>query len=62
MQVIWSPAALREIDHIYGYIAQFSPRAAEHMVIEILAEGDRLEAVEPAGARRCRSRWQRRDL
>jgi addiction module RelE/StbE family toxin len=43
VEVIWSPAALREIDHIYRYLAQFNPRAAENMVREILAAGDSLE-------------------
>ena len=43
MQVTWSPAALREIEHIYRYIVRFNPRAAEHMVMEILAAGDSLE-------------------
>ncbi len=43
MQVIWSPAALREIENIYRYIAQFNPRAAENMVREILSAGDSLE-------------------
>lgn len=35
MRVIWSPSALREIEHIYRYIAQFNPRAAENMVMDI---------------------------
>jgi addiction module RelE/StbE family toxin len=43
VQVIWSPAALREVEHIYRYLAQFNPRAAETMVMEILAAGDSLE-------------------
>ena len=43
MHVIWAPAALREIEHIYRYIAQFNPRAAEDMAMEILAAGDSLE-------------------
>ena len=43
VRVIWSPAALREIDHIYRYLAQFNPSAAENMVGEILAAGDSLE-------------------
>ncbi|MGH7114647.1 MAG: type II toxin-antitoxin system RelE/ParE family toxin [Stellaceae bacterium] len=43
MQVIWSPAALHEIEHIYPYLAQFNPRAAENMVMEILAAGGNLE-------------------
>jgi plasmid stabilization system protein ParE len=37
------PASLRDIDHIYRYIAQFNPRAAENLVKEILAAGDALE-------------------
>ena len=43
MQVIWSPASLRDVDHIYRYIAQFNPRAAQNLVKEILAAGDALE-------------------
>ena len=49
MRVIWSPAALREIHHIYRYIAQFDPRAAEHMIMEILAAGDSLESFPCRG-------------
>ena len=49
MQVIWSPAALREIEHIYRYIAQFNPRAAQNMVMEILAAGDSLETFPYRG-------------
>ena len=43
MRVIWSPSALREIDRIYRYIAQFNPRAAENTARAILAAGDSLE-------------------
>jgi addiction module toxin, RelE/StbE family len=42
VQVVWSPAALREIESIYRYIAQFNPQAASNMVREILAAGDNL--------------------
>lgn len=49
MQIIWSPAALREIEHIYRYIAQFNPRAAENMVSEILSAGDSLESFPYRG-------------
>jgi toxin ParE1/3/4 len=49
VQVIWSPAALREIEHIYRYIAQFNPRAAQNMVMEILAAGDSLETFPHRG-------------
>lgn len=42
MQVVWSPAALREIESIHRYIAQFNPQAAVNMVREILAAGDNL--------------------
>ena len=49
MQVIWSPAALREIEHIYRYIAQFNPRAAQNMIMEILAAGDSLETFPYRG-------------
>ena len=43
MPVIWSPAALREIEHIYRYIARFNPRAAANITRELLAAGDSLE-------------------
>ncbi len=49
MQVIWSPAALREIEQIYRYIAGFDPRAAENMVREILTVGDSLESFPHRG-------------
>jgi toxin ParE1/3/4 len=49
VQVIWSPAALREIEHIYRYIAQFNPHAAQNMVMEILAAGDSLETFPYRG-------------
>jgi toxin ParE1/3/4 len=42
VQVIWSPAALREISQIHSYIAQFNPRAAAKLAEELLAAGDSL--------------------
>jgi plasmid stabilization system protein ParE len=69
VQVIWSPAGLCEIEHIYRYIAQFGPRAAERMVMEILAAGDSLEtfpqwraAPTRSGARRTQGLVGRRSL
>ncbi|MFZ3234442.1 MAG: type II toxin-antitoxin system RelE/ParE family toxin [Stellaceae bacterium] len=59
MQVIWSPAALREIEQIYRYIARFDPRAAENMVREILTVGDSLESFPYRG--RAVPRTQLRD-
>ena len=38
MQVVWSPAALREISEIQRYIAQFNPRAAAKLAEELLVE------------------------
>ena len=49
MEVIWSPAALRDIDHIYHYLAQFNPHAAENVAREILATGDSLESFPYRG-------------
>lgn len=49
MRVIWSPAALREIEHIYRYIARFNPHAAPDMAGEILAAGDSLERLPYRG-------------
>jgi toxin ParE1/3/4 len=42
VQVIWSPAALREISEIQRYIAQFNPRAAARLAEALLAAGDDL--------------------
>ena len=49
MQVIWSPAALREIAQIYAYLAQFNPRAAETIARALLAAGDSLAAFPDRG-------------
>ena len=42
MRVIWSPAALRQIEQIYRYIARSNPRAAADMVRRIIGVGDSL--------------------
>ncbi len=31
MRVVWSPSALRDIHHIYSYIARFNRHAAEDL-------------------------------
>jgi toxin ParE1/3/4 len=49
VQVIWSPAALREIAQIYAYIAQFNPRAAETLARALLMAGDSLAAFPDRG-------------
>ena len=49
MQVIWSPAALREIAQIYAYIAQSNPRAAETIARALLAAGDSLASFPNRG-------------
>ena len=49
MQVIWSPAALREIAGIYRYIAQFNPSAAAGLADELLSAGDSLETFPNRG-------------
>jgi toxin ParE1/3/4 len=49
VQVIWSPAALREITQIYAYIAQFNLRAAETLARALLAAGDSLAAFPDRG-------------
>ena len=38
-------AALREIERIYRYIAQFNPHAATNLANQILAAGDSLERL-----------------
>jgi len=49
VQVIWSPAALREISQIYNYIAQFNPRAAARLADELFAAGDSLVSFPNRG-------------
>jgi toxin ParE1/3/4 len=49
VRVIWSPAALREIERIYRYIAQFNPHAAANLATQILAAGDSLERLSLRG-------------
>ena len=49
MEVIWSPAALREIAQIYRYIAQFNPHAATSLAGELLSAGDSLEMFPHRG-------------
>jgi toxin ParE1/3/4 len=49
VQVIWSPAALREISEIQRYIAQFNPRAATKLAEELLAAGDSLVSFPNRG-------------
>ena len=43
MRVVWSPSALRDIRHVYSYIARFNQRAAEDAV------GDSLERFPQRG-------------
>lgn len=49
MQVIWSPAALREILHIYNYIARFNPTAAANLADRLFEAGDSLETFPDGG-------------
>ncbi|HYU14021.1 MAG TPA: type II toxin-antitoxin system RelE/ParE family toxin [Stellaceae bacterium] len=49
MQVIWSPAALREISQIYHYIAQFNPHAAIKLAEELFTAGDSLVTFPSRG-------------
>jgi addiction module RelE/StbE family toxin len=46
MQVIWSPASLRQIQHIHDYIARDNPGAAIEMA-EVLFEAGRSLDVFP---------------
>ena len=49
MRVVWSPSALRDIRHIYRYIARFNQRAAEDLARELVAAGDSLESFPQRG-------------
>jgi plasmid stabilization system protein ParE len=49
VQVIWSPAALREITHIYNYIAHFNPAAAMRLAERLFAAGDSLSDFPDRG-------------
>ena len=49
MRVVWSPSALRDIRHIYSYIAGFNRRAAEDLARELVAAGDSLETFPQRG-------------
>jgi len=49
VQVVWSPSALRDIRHIYSYIARFNRRAAEDLARELVAAGDSLETFPRRG-------------
>lgn len=49
MQVIWSPAALQEISHIYNYIVRFNPMAAAKLADNLLAAGDSLTMLPHRG-------------
>ncbi|HJU16316.1 MAG TPA: type II toxin-antitoxin system RelE/ParE family toxin [Stellaceae bacterium] len=49
MRVVWSPSSLRDVHHIYNYIARFNPRAAEDLARELVAAGDSLTAFPYRG-------------
>jgi toxin ParE1/3/4 len=49
VQVIWSPAALREIEQIYRYLTQFNPSAAAKLADELFSAGDSLETLPNRG-------------
>jgi len=42
MQVIWSPAALREVMRIFDYLIDFNPRAAAEVFNTLIETGDSL--------------------
>jgi len=49
VQVVWSPAALWEIGHIYNYIARFNPIAAANLAQRLFEAGDSLETLPDRG-------------
>lgn len=49
MRVVWSPSALRDIRHIYSYIAGFNRRAAEDLVHELVAVDDSWKTIPDRG-------------
>jgi toxin ParE1/3/4 len=49
VQVIWSPASLREVARIYRYIADFNPQAARKLAQELVVTGDSLAEFPERG-------------
>jgi toxin ParE1/3/4 len=49
VRVVWSPSALRDIDHAYRYVARFNRRAAEDLAQELVDAGDSLENFPQRG-------------
>ena len=43
MQVIGSPAALRQVARVYDYLVDFNPKAAAEVADALIAAGDSLE-------------------
>jgi len=42
MRVIWSPAALREVDRIMAYLMDFNPDAAQDVALSLIKTGNGL--------------------
>jgi addiction module RelE/StbE family toxin len=42
VRVIWSPQALRQIDHVASYLAEFNPRAAAEFTVRLIEASDSL--------------------
>jgi len=49
VRIVWSPSALRDIRHIYRYVARFNRRAAEDLARDLVAAGDSLETFPQRG-------------
>lgn len=49
VRVVWSPSALRDIRHIYSYIARFNRRVAEDLARDLAVAGDSLESLPQRG-------------
>ena len=49
MRVVWSPAALGDIDRIYDYILGFNPRAAAELALRLLDVGKSLQHFPERG-------------
>jgi toxin ParE1/3/4 len=59
MQVVWTRAALSDIDDIQDYIAQESPAAAYSLAMDLYSRTNQLLAKAPMAGRTGRARGTR---
>jgi plasmid stabilization system protein ParE len=58
MRVVWSPAALREVERVFDYLAAFNPRAAAAVSAALIEAGDSLENFPYRGRQVPRSQMR----